>query len=69
MEETAHLLTVDQLLDNLGASSVELSPADRRRLTEVSAPGIPPYPYGMIRNACGYGVWDELGTVSPSASA
>ena len=61
--------TVEQLIDNLGASSVGLSPDDRRRLTEVSAPGIPPYPYGMIRNACGYGVWDELGTVSPSASA
>ncbi len=54
--------TVDQLGDNLASSDVVLSDAEYARLTEVSAPGLPPYPYGMIRKACGETIWDDLGT-------
>jgi len=54
--------TVDQLSDNLASSDVVLSGAEHARLTEVSAPGLPPYPYGMIRKACGETIWDDLGT-------
>ena len=55
--------TVAQLEDNLGSVDVTLTDSERRRLDEVSAPGIPPYPYGMIRTACGETIWDDLGTV------
>lgn len=36
--------TVAQLVDNLGAASIALDPADVDELTRVSAPGVPPYP-------------------------
>ena len=39
--------TVAQLTDNLGAAAVELSPAELDRLTEVSAPVVGDYPYGV----------------------
>jgi aryl-alcohol dehydrogenase-like predicted oxidoreductase len=55
--------TVDQLEDNLASTNVVLSQAEQTHLNEASAPGIPPYPYGMVREACGETVWDELGTV------
>ena len=55
--------TVEQLLDTLGAADLELTPSEQTALTEVSAPGIPAYPYGMIRSACEFPVWDQLGTV------
>lgn len=55
--------TLEQLEDNLGAADLTLSDDERDRLTRVSARGIPPYPYGMVRRACGLDVWDELGTV------
>ena len=55
--------TEEQLLDTLGAVHLELTPGEQAALTEVSAPGIPAYPYGMIRSACEVPVWDELGTV------
>ena len=55
--------TTTQLADNLGAVEVSLTEAERNRLTAVSAPGIPPYPYGMLRTACDVTVWDDLGTV------
>ena len=55
--------TVAQLEDNLASANVELSETDKTRLNEVSAPGIPPYPYGMIRRACGETIWDDLGTL------
>ncbi|MCP3997772.1 MAG: aldo/keto reductase [bacterium] len=54
--------TIAQLEDNLGSVGVVLTDAERLRLNEVSAPGIPPYPYGMIGDACGETVWDDLGT-------
>jgi aryl-alcohol dehydrogenase-like predicted oxidoreductase len=36
----------DQLADNLGAASVELTPDELERLDEVSAPVVSDYPYG-----------------------
>ena len=56
--------TLEQLADNLGAAELTLSEDERDRLTRVSARGIPPYPYGMVRGACGLAVWDDLGTVA-----
>lgn len=55
--------TTTQLEDNLASSNVVLSEAERTRLDTASAPGIPPYPYGMIRTACNEPIWDELGTL------
>ncbi len=54
--------TLAQLTDNLDASSLELDEADVARLTEVSAPGLPPYPYGMIEDFCDVPHWRTLGT-------
>ena len=54
--------TVAQLEDNLGAADLELDEAERRELDEVSAPGLPPYPYRMIEEFCGVDVWRTLGT-------
>ncbi len=56
--------TLEQLEDNLGSADVALTADETRRLTEVSATGLPPYPYGMVRQWCGVTAWDELGTVS-----
>jgi aryl-alcohol dehydrogenase-like predicted oxidoreductase len=55
--------TVGQLDDNLGAADLTLTDDERSRLTQASAVGLPPYPYGMIRELCGVKDWDELGTV------
>lgn len=55
--------TMEQLMDNLGAADLVLTDDERDRLTRVSARGIPPYPYGMVRRACGFTTWDELGLV------
>ena len=59
--------TVDQLRDNLSSAELTLSDDEADRLDAVSAPGVPPYPHGMIRKACGETIWDELGTVAPTA--
>ena len=40
--------TVEQLEDNLGAARLELAPEHVARLDEVSDPGLPGYPYGVI---------------------
>jgi aryl-alcohol dehydrogenase-like predicted oxidoreductase len=39
--------SVDQLVDNLGASALELSAAEVARLTDASAPRADDYPYGV----------------------
>ena len=54
--------TVDQLADNLAAATIELTDQDVERLTAVSAPGLPPYPYAMIEEFCGVPHWKQLGT-------
>ena len=38
--------TTEQLADNLGAASIELTPDELERLDEVSAPVVADYPYG-----------------------
>ncbi|MEM9037910.1 MAG: aldo/keto reductase [Actinomycetota bacterium] len=55
--------TVAQLEQSLAAATMpELSTEAMATLTEVSAPGLPDYPYGMQRDWCGVGIWNELGT-------
>ncbi|MDM7831064.1 aldo/keto reductase [Cellulomonas edaphi] len=39
--------TVDQLVDNMGAADLELTADELDRLTEVSAPVVDDYPYGV----------------------
>jgi aryl-alcohol dehydrogenase-like predicted oxidoreductase len=39
--------TTEQLADNLGAASLELSAAEMDRLNEVSDPQLADYPYGV----------------------
>lgn len=56
--------TVDQLEDNLASGDVTLSTEEMTALTAISAPGLPPYPYGVVRSICGVGVWDAIGAVS-----
>lgn len=59
--------TVEQLEDNLGSAEVALSGEEVTALTAVSAPGIPAYPYGVVRSVCGGTWWDALGTVETGA--
>ncbi len=54
--------TVEQLLDTVGAATIELTADDIAELTAVSAPGLPPYPYGMIEEFCDVPHWKQLGT-------
>lgn len=54
--------TTGQLLDNLAAGTIELTSEDLAQLTVTSAPGLPPYPYGMIEEHCDVGYWRDLGT-------
>jgi len=56
--------TVDQLGDNLAATTIELSAQDLAELTTVSAPGLAPYPYAMIEEFCDVPHWRQLGTAS-----
>lgn len=56
--------TADQLEDNLGSSELTLDDEEMGRLTSVSAPGVPPYPHGMLIKQAGLDVWDRLGTGS-----
>ncbi len=56
--------TVDQLRDSLAAETVELTAKDITELTVVSAPGLPPYPYGMVEEFCDIPHWKQLGTAS-----
>jgi aryl-alcohol dehydrogenase-like predicted oxidoreductase len=58
--------TLDQLENNLAAADLHLSTEEMTELTAVSAPGIPPYPYGMVRSACGVKWWDAMGTIEPN---
>lgn len=54
--------TTDQLAGTIDACALALSDDERERLTEVSAPGLAPYPYGMIEKFCGIDHWTRLGT-------
>lgn len=56
--------TVEQLDDNLAALEWELTDDETDRLTKISAPGMPDYPYGFIENNAGSESWASLGTRS-----
>ena len=56
--------TEQQLGQSLAAADYVMSPEDHGRLTAVSAPGLPRYPYGMLAKACGVDIWDSLGTAT-----
>ena len=56
--------TVEQLQQSLAVTELELTTDQLDRLTTVSAPGIPDYPYGMLERACGMTIWQELGTAA-----
>ena len=51
-----------QLGDNLDAADLVLSDEDREALTRASAPGLPDYPYGFVRDWSGVDHWERLGT-------
>ncbi len=54
--------TVAQLQDNLESISLKLEPEDINSLTEVSAPGLPEYPYQFLSDWSEMHVWKDLGT-------
>ena len=61
--------TVDQLSQVLAAAGLTLESGELARLTAISAPGLPPYPYGLLADACGVQHWSELGTAAPPVVA
>ncbi|MDJ0820563.1 MAG: aldo/keto reductase [Paracoccaceae bacterium] len=54
--------SAEQLADNLRAADLVLTPEQTERLTQASAPGLPAYPYGFLRNWSKLDIWDRLGT-------
>ncbi len=54
--------TVGQLESNLGAADLVLTESELDELTEVTAPGLPPYPYGMVEDFCDVPYWRTLST-------
>ncbi len=57
--------TLEQLEQVLPAADLELSADEVARLDAVSAPGLPPYPYGVVEEFCDLPHWDLLGTRRP----
>ncbi len=58
--------TVEQLGDTLRSTAVELGDDDLASLNAVSAPGLAPYPYGMLEDFCDLNHWRQLDTHTPS---
>lgn len=54
--------TVEQLQDNLGALAWNLDDNEMDILTTASAPGVPDYVQGFLRDYAGMTVWTDLGT-------
>lgn len=54
--------TVEQLISNLDAAGFMLTDPELDELTTVSAPGLPPYPYGMVEDFCQVPHWRALQT-------
>lgn len=54
--------TTTQLQDNLGSLDVTLDEEEMAGLTALSAPGIPPYPYGFMQDHADVDTWTTLGT-------
>lgn len=61
--------SAQQLRQSLAVAEHKISESDLDRLTMLSAPGLPPYPYGMVQNACGVDIWQELGTAGNPAGS
>ena len=51
-----------QLSGNLDAIDLTLTPEDMKALTEISATGIPEYPYQFVQDWSRVAHWDRLGT-------
>ena len=59
--------SVEQLEENLRALDWDLEPDEMTALNEVSAPGVPTYPYGFLEKLAGVDVWSRLETrVTPA---
>ena len=54
--------TTAQLTQSLPASTLTLGADEVAQLTAMSAPGLPPYPYGMVADFCAVPHWTDLGT-------
>ncbi|HUG07929.1 MAG TPA: aldo/keto reductase [Acidimicrobiia bacterium] len=54
--------TVEQLDDNLRALAWNLEDEEMEALTQVSAPGVPDYLHGFLRDEAGVDIWRRLGT-------
>jgi aryl-alcohol dehydrogenase-like predicted oxidoreductase len=57
-----------QLAGNLDAVGLDLPPDDLTALTAASAPGLPGYPYGFVRDWSGVDHWDRMGTASGASA-
>ncbi len=54
--------TLEQLETNLAAADLSLTEAEIDELNTISAPGLPPYPYGMVEDFCEVPHWETLDT-------
>ncbi|MGJ3262831.1 MAG: aldo/keto reductase [Salinarimonas sp.] len=54
--------TTEQLEENLDAADLVLEPSEIAALTEVSARGVPAYPYQFLQDWAGMDVWKRLGS-------
>ena len=54
--------TTEQLEQSLRVVDYEPAAGRLDELTRSSAPGLPPYPYGMVAKNCGVDIWERLGT-------
>jgi aryl-alcohol dehydrogenase-like predicted oxidoreductase len=61
--------TAEQLEQSLAVVDCRLTEDAIARLTAASAPGLPPYPYGMLERFSGMKVWQDLGTHRPEPNA
>ena len=59
--------TTEQLQQSLAVVDCRLDGEALDRLTRVSAPGVPSYPYGMLEQFAGLDVWQRLGTAVPDS--
>ncbi len=54
--------TLEQLDANMDASKLTLTAEELDELNTASAPGLPPYPYGMIEDFCNVPYWKQFQT-------
>ena len=58
--------TLEQLETNLDAADLTLKDTEIDELNTISAPGLPPYPYGMVEVFCEVPHWKTLDTAGPA---